>query len=145
MTRDRGTKFAPDSVSVTCGFPKVTAAGEDPVRIGTFDETVLNDAGAEVPPPGGGFVTVIAVVAGLARSAALSETASRVALRTCAGRGLPPNEAVDAGTKFVPVTTTSVAAEPAVTVSGASEVIVGVPTVTPRAISPEPPGPPVED
>ena len=111
-------------VTGVAGEPTTNDAGVTPVITGTGG-TLVKVAGADTPPPGGGFATVIFASPAVARSAAVNAMVSWVALCTVVVRALPAKEAVELWTKPVPVTTTFVAPLPAVTDAGESEVIFG--------------------
>src|ERR1700753_969709 len=78
-----------------------------------------------VPPPGVGFVTVTAGVPAVATSAAAIEAVRCVALTKVVVFAAPPNFTVEWAMKFVPLTVSVNAAEPAAMVDGESVVIVG--------------------
>lgn len=120
-------KPVPVRVMVVSGDPTVADDGDSEVRTGAGGNglVIVKRLGAETPPPGAGFVTVTFTSPAVARSAAVRLMVSWVALPTFVGRGLPPNDALDDEMKFVPVTTTVVAADPAGIELGASVVIVG--------------------
>jgi hypothetical protein len=85
----------------------------------------------DVPPFGGagggaaGFVTAMESVPAVARSAAVRLTCRIVLLMKAVGRFVLFTLTTDCGAKFVPVTTKSAPADPASTVVGEMEVIVG--------------------
>ena len=122
------------------GDPTTADDGDSEVRTGAGGNgvVIVNGLGAEVPPPGAGFVTTMSTVRAVVRSEAVRLTVSCVAPCIFVGRGLPPKEAIEDEMKFVPATTTSVAAEPAGIEPGVRAVIVGWPLSTLK-VDPEPP------
>ena len=69
---------------------------------------MVNVCGAEGPPPGPGFMTVIESVPAVVRSVPGMTAVSWVALAKKVSIGVPLNSAVELGTKFVPVRVMSV-------------------------------------
>ena len=137
FTTDVFTKFVPVTVNVNAAEPAVTPVGESEVIVGTgFDPAVtLKFIELEVPPPGAGFVTVIAGVPAVATSAAKIAAVNCAALTNVVTRALPPKFTTEFEIKFVPFTVKVSAPLPAVAPLGESEVIVGagfVPPVTLR-------------
>jgi hypothetical protein len=121
------TKFVPVTVSVKLAAPATTLLGLSPVRVGTgFPVTALivNVSGPDVPPPDG-FVTVTAAVPEPAMRLAGTVAVSEVALTKVVVSGVPPKEIDAPVTKFVPVTVSGNAPEPAVALEGESSVRVG--------------------
>ena len=85
----------------------------------------MNVDAADVPPPGGGFVTVTLAVPALAMSDALIVAVSLVALANVVVRGEPFQFTTEEETKLVPLTVSVKLAPPCVALDGESFVIVG--------------------
>lgn len=70
------TKFEPLTVSVKEGFPATVFEGtrEEITGPPTWGATMVNDDGADVPPPGAGFSTVTWAVPAVATSDARMST-----------------------------------------------------------------------
>jgi hypothetical protein len=113
-----GRKFAPTISSVVDGLPAGRLAGETDVITGN-GVTTLNGWPAEVPPPGAEFVTVLVAFDAAARSAAVRDTMTCVALVNVVVLALPLKLAIDVGTKPLPVIVTVALDKPTVTVEGA--------------------------
>jgi hypothetical protein len=85
----------------------------------------LNATAFEVPPPGGAVVTATFSDSGVVRIDAGTVTLNCVALTNEVGGCVPPKATVDAGMKFAPDTVTVTDPEPAITLDGASEKMLG--------------------
>jgi hypothetical protein len=133
FTTDALTKFEPLTVNVNVPEPAVTPVGESEVIAGTgFDPAVtLKFIELDVPPPGAGFVTVIAGVPTLVMSVAKIAAVNCVALTNVVTRALPPKFTTELEIKFVPLTVNVNAPLPAVAPVGESDVIVGAGFVPP--------------
>src|SRR4029077_8943104 len=79
----------------------------------------------EVPPPGGGLVTVTNAVPALAISAAVIAAVSVVLLTKVVARTEPFHCTVELFTKFVPLTVRVKSVPPAIWLSGEREITVG--------------------
>lgn len=69
LTTELLLKFVPLTVSTNVGSPAVTLGGEIVVIVGTGLLIVKSRAGADVPPPGVGFVTVTGTTPAVTSSA----------------------------------------------------------------------------
>ena len=135
-----GVKPVPVRVTVVSGEPTIADDGEREVNTGGGGNgaVIVKGLGADFPPSGAGFVTTMSTVRTVARSEAVRLMVSCVGPCNFVGRGLPPNEAIEDEMKFVPATTTSVAAEPAGIELGVRAVMFGAPLSTLK-VDPEPP------
>src|SRR5205823_5334410 len=97
------TKLVPFTVRVNCGPPAVALLGESDVVVGTGLLTVKLTA-LDVPPPGGGFITVTGTTPALAMSAAVIAAVSVVLLTKVVVRAEPFHCTTEVFTKFVPFT-----------------------------------------
>ena len=117
-------KPVPVTVSVVETAPTVALTGESDERIG-IGACTASVMGFDVPPFGGGFVTVSDRFAGMLRSAAERLTFRLVGFTNVVVRFAPLIATVDCETKLVPVMVTVVVAAPARTEVGESEVKIG--------------------
>jgi hypothetical protein len=126
-------KLVPVSVSVNAAPPAPVNAGEIEVSVGggLLAALILKFTEFDVPPPGVGFVTVIAGARALVTSVAKIAAVNCVALTNVVVLGLPAKFTTDVFKKFVPVTVKVRAPLPAVTPVGESEVMVGAGFVPP--------------
>jgi hypothetical protein len=127
FTTDVFRKLVPFTVNVNAPEPTIALVVESEVTVGTgFGAAlILKDTEFDVPPPGVGFVTVIAGVPTLVTSVERIEAVNCVALTKDVVRGLPPKFTTDALTKLVPFTVNVSAPELTTTPVGDSDVIVG--------------------
>jgi len=119
------TKFDPLTVSVKPGPPAVALLGEIELIAGTGLLTV-NILGADVPPPGPGFVTVTWIVPAVAMSAAEIAAVSWVLLENVVVRGDPFQFTTEVVTKPEPFTVSVKPGPPAVALLGEMEVTFGL-------------------
>ena len=119
------TKFDPLTVSVKPGPPAVALLGEIELIAGTGLLTV-NVLGADVPPPGPGFVTVTWIVPAVAMSAAEIAAVSWVLLENVVVRAAPFQFTTEVVTKPEPFTVSVKPGPPAVALLGEMEVTFGL-------------------
>jgi hypothetical protein len=123
-TVEEGMKFVPVTVNVNGALPAAAV-------VGASDEIVMmllpivKVAGLDVPPPGEGLNTVILAVPAEAISAAKIVATSCVVFTNVVVRALPFHCTTEAGKKFVPVTVSENAADPAIVLEGESNVMAG--------------------
>ena len=145
-------KLLPLAVNVKVAAPAVTLVGEIETRLGTGllptgDIVKLN--GAVVPPPGVGVLTVTGTVPAVLTWAALTEAVNCKPLTKVVGNAVPFQLITELLIKFVPFTVRVNAADPAVTLAGDNELIVGrgfvaiVPIVNTSVLELPPPGVPL--
>jgi hypothetical protein len=127
FTTDVFRKLAPFTVNVNAAEFATILFGESVVTVGTgFGAAlILKFTEFEVPPPGVGFVTVIAGVPTLVTSVDKIAAVNCVAFTKVVVLGLPPKFTTELETKFVPFTVSESAPEPTVTPVGEIEVTVG--------------------
>src|ERR1700753_21759 len=113
-------KPVPVTVSVVETAPTVALTGATAEITGTGAFTA-SETTFEVPPSGGGFVTVSGRVPGASRSDALRLVVNVGEVTKIVGRVAPLIATVDCETKLVPVTVIVVEAEPARTPEGESD------------------------
>jgi len=140
FTMELAIKFVPVSVIVTPA-PNVVLVGLIEVRVGATLLTVKVCA-VDVPPPGGGLVTVTLIGPAVVTSAAGTVTWSDVADCEVGFSTFAPKFTVEPLTKFVPVSV-MVTPVPTVVLVGLIEVNVGVTLLTVKvcAVVVPPPGP----
>jgi hypothetical protein len=126
-----GRKLFPTISSEMDGLPAGMLAGEIDVITGR-GFTILICWAEEVPPPGVEFVTVTAEFAMAARSAAVRDRVSWVALVNAVGLALPLILAVEVGTKPLPNSITLALDAPAAITEGATLRSTGVGLLTLR-------------
>lgn len=133
FTTDALTKFEPFTVNVNDPEPAVTPVGESTVIAGTgfVPAVTLKFIELDVPPPGAGFVTVIAGVLTLVTSVAKIAAVNCVAFTNVVTRALPLKFTTELEIKFVPFTVNVNAPLPAAAPVGESELIVGAGFVPP--------------
>jgi hypothetical protein len=119
-------KFVPVIVSVVAGAPATTLDGDSDLMIGTglAEERIVN-CWLALPPPGAGLVTVTVTGPAVANEVAGTITTSCVGVCDWIGSGVAPKLTVEAAMKFVPVIVSVVASEPATTLDGDSDVMIG--------------------
>ena len=93
------TKFDPFTVRVKPGPPAVALLGEIELIAGT-GLLMVNVLGADVPPPGPGFVTVTMILPAVAMSAAEIAAVSWVPLENVVLRAAPFQFTTELVTKF---------------------------------------------
>jgi hypothetical protein len=133
-------KPVPVTVRVKVAPPARVFAGEIDVIVGIGLFTV-KEAGVDVPPPGGGFVTVTLNVPAAAMSPAVIAAVSCVALINVVALAAPLKFTTDVETKLVPVTVREKAGPPFVPLAGEIVVIVGRGLPTPKVTGAEVPPP----
>ena len=109
----------------TAGAPCGTLAGINPAIAGVGLITVKPE-GAELPPPGAGFTTVIDVAAPAASAAAGTVTCNTVALTNLVANAVPLNEAVEVAMNPLPLSVTTCVGAPATTLVGDTPDTAGV-------------------
>ena len=121
------TKFVPVSVIVNAGTPALTVFGEIEVSVGTglFAALTLKLIEFDGPPPGFGLFTKTAGVPAVATSAARIVAVNCVELTNVVVLFAPPKFTTELETKFVPFTVNVNAIEPAATLVGETDDIVG--------------------
>src|ERR1700730_4570472 len=119
------TKFEPLTVSVKAGPPAVALLGEIELIAGT-GLLMVNVLGADVPPPGPGFVTVTLIVRAVAMSAAEIAAVSWWLLENVVVRAAPFHFTTEVVMKPEPFTVSVKPAPPAVALAGEREVTVGL-------------------
>ena len=124
-----GQKSATQSLGLPGPFASVTeivppAATVVAPSVAVGPETV-NVTALEVPPPGAGVNTVIALVPALTRSAAVRAAVSEVDDTNVVVRGEPSTRIADAAVKFVPVAVIENAGPPDPTLAGEMLLSVG--------------------
>lgn len=126
LTAEPLTKLVPVTVSENAAEPARTLAGWRLVIVGGFvaGAVMVKFTAAEVPPPDG-FVTVTGTVAAMATAEAGIAAVSCVALTKVVVTAVPLKLTVEPLTKFLPVTASENAAEPATTLDGCSAVTTG--------------------
>ena len=117
----------PVTVSVNAAEPAAAVDGERVVNVGAglLAAVTVNDTCPEVPPPGVGLNTVTCAVPADATSAADIAAVSCVAEPNVVVRFAPFHRTTEPATKFVPVTVSVNAAEPAAAEIGVMLVNVG--------------------
>jgi hypothetical protein len=118
------TKFVPVTVKVNCPPPAVAQVGLIEVVVGT-GLLIVNVCGFDVPPPGGGFVTVIEAVPAFATRAAVTVAVSCVEDTNVVVSAVPFQFTIEVETKFVPFTVKVNCGAPARHELGLIEVVVG--------------------
>src|SRR6266852_3255614 len=121
-------KFVPFTVNVKVGPPAVALVGEILVVVGMglLAAMILKTAVGDVPPPGGGFVTVTCTVPAVEISAAEMAAVIWVALASVVGRALPFQLTIELPVKPAPFTFKLNAGPPEVTLVGEIEANVGM-------------------
>ena len=127
-TTELEIKFVPFTLSVNAGPPAAAFGGEIPVMvgIGLFRALMVKIDARDVPPPGGGFVTVTCTVPAAAISDAEINAVIWVAFTRVVGRALPFQFTTELPVKFAPFTVRLNAGPPEVTLWGAIEANVGM-------------------
>src|SRR5207244_8771925 len=97
------TKFVPVTVKVNCEPPAVAQVGLIELVVGT-GLLIVNVCALEVPPPGGGFLTVTAAVPAVATFTAGTIAVSRVAETNVVVNADPFQLTVELAMKLVPST-----------------------------------------
>jgi hypothetical protein len=143
LTVELAMKFVPVSVNVNVAPPAVALVGLIDVSVGAgfAAELTVKFAGADVPPPGVGFVTVTGNVPAVAISAAVMAAVTCVELTNVVVAAVPLNFTAEVETKPVPFTVSVNAAPPAVAPEGESDVIVGAGLLTVKLLAAEVPPP----
>ena len=125
ITVEFATKPVPVTVTVVgVAVPACAAAGLNAPRFGTGFVT-FNDTILEVPPFGGGLITVIWTFPAVAMSAAEIGALREVASINEVVRMLPFTDTSDCETKFLPSMVNEIPAPPVKTPEGESELISG--------------------
>ena len=110
-TTEVETKFVPVTVRVNAVPPAVMLLGESDVSVGT-GLLIVKLIALEVPPPGGGFITVTGTRPALAMSEAVIAAVTFVLLTKVVVRAEPFHCTTDVFRKFVPFTVSVKAARP---------------------------------
>jgi hypothetical protein len=129
FTTELPMKLVPLTVSVNAPEPAVALAGTIDVMAGAgllvAAALMVKVAEFDVPPPGGGFVTVTDTDPLLAMAAAGIAAVSWFALTKVVVSAAPAKSTTEPLTKLLPLTVRVKAAEPAVALGGWRVVIVG--------------------
>jgi hypothetical protein len=133
----------PLTVSVKPVDPAVAVFGEMDASAGAGLLT-LNVAAVELPPPGGGFITVTEAVPDAAKSVVVIAAVSCVDPTYVVARLLPFHCTCEAGTKPLPATVSDSAPDPTLANAGTIEAIAGAGLAVTVKVVPEdvPPPPP---
>jgi len=118
------TKFLPITVRVNCAPPAVAHVGLIELVVGT-GLLIVNVCALEVPPPGGGFLTVTAAVPAVATFAAGTIAVSSVAETNVVVNADPFQLTVELAMKLVPFTVKVNCGDPAKQELGLIDVVVG--------------------
>jgi hypothetical protein len=118
------TKFVPFTVKVNCGPPAVPQVGLIELVVGT-GLLIVNVCGFDVPPPGGGFITVTDAVPAFATRAAVTVAVSCVEETNVVVKVVPFQRTVELAMKLVPFTVIVNCGDPARHELGLIEVVVG--------------------
>jgi hypothetical protein len=124
FTVDVGTKFVPFTVKVNCAPPAVAQVGLIELVVGA-GLLIVNVATLEVPPPGGGFLTVTWAVPAVATFAAGTIAVTCVEETNVVVSAVPFQFTVEFAMKLVPFTVKVNCGDPARHELGLIDVIVG--------------------
>jgi hypothetical protein len=124
FTTEVGTKLVPLTVSVKPAPPAVAPFGLSEVMVGA-GLFIANGEFPDVPPPGGGFVTVTLIEPAVTRSPAVIAAVTCVALTNVVVLGFPLKFTTEPEINFVPFTVNVNPAPPTIALAGERVVIVG--------------------
>lgn len=123
FTVEPETKFVPVTLKVNCAPPAVAQVGLSELMVGTA--LIVNVCALDVPPPGLGFITVMAAGPAVATREAGTVAVSCVEETKLVARGAPFQFTVEVETNLVPLTVKVKSTLPAVIQVGLIEVVVG--------------------